>query len=345
MDVSGAPAMDIIPVRACPMCGREDDETVFADVRDLRFGVGGTWRFVRCRACGAVFQTPRPADLAAAYPDTYSQHRVPVPPRIEAAPPAAALKTFLRRVVLAAHGYDVRASAAGRAVGHVLELSPALRYAAFHASLIQPRHVPAGRLLDVGCGNGRFVAWARLTGWDACGVERDPVAAAIAHRLSGCRIHPSLAELRAELRTRTAAEAAFDVITLNHVLEHVPDPAALLGEIHTLLKPGGKFHIGVPNWNSWTRHLFGSTWFALEPSRHLVMFTPRRLRRLVEDSGFIVESVATSSLREHAHFAANWQLRFGAAPPAIIVAAMKTLSICVNAGNDEIILRARRAPS
>ncbi len=246
--------------------------------------------------------------------------------------------------MLAAHGYDVGASAADRAAGRVLALSPALRYAAFHASLIQPRHVASGRLLDVGCGNGRFVAWARLAGWDACGVERDPVSAAIARRLTGCRIHASLAELRAGLRASGTADAVFDVITLNHVLEHLPEPAAMLAEIHSLLRPGGELHIGVPNWNSWTRRLFGSTWFALEPSRHLVMFTPRRLRRLVQDCGFTVESMTTSSLRERAHFAANWKLRFGAEPPAIIVAAMKTLSVCFNAGNEEIILSARRAP-
>jgi SAM-dependent methyltransferase len=335
--------MDTIQVRACPLCGGEEHETVFADVRDLRFGVGGTWTFVTCRACGAIFQTPRPADLAAAYPDAYAQHRTPAPPRFEATPPAAAVKTFLRRAVLAAYGYDVRTSFAGRAVGHVLTLSPALRYAAFHASLIQPRHVRGGRLLDVGCGNGRFVAWARLAGWDACGVERDPVSASIARRIGGGRIHASLAELRAGLREGGGVEAAFDVITLNHVLEHVPDPAAMLAELHALLRPGGTLHIGVPNWNSRMRRLFGSTWFALEPSRHLVMFTPRRLRRLVEDSGFTVERIATSSLRERAHFAANWTLRFGAAPPAIVVAAMNALSVCIDAGSEEIILRARRA--
>jgi hypothetical protein len=48
-------------------------------------------------------------------------------------------------------------------------------------------------------------------------------------------------------------------------------------------------------------------------------------------------------LRERAHFAANWTLRFGAAPPAIVVAAMNALSVCIDAGNEEIILRARRA--
>jgi 2-polyprenyl-3-methyl-5-hydroxy-6-metoxy-1,4-benzoquinol methylase len=338
--------MDTVPVHACPLCGRAEHDTVFAGVRDLRFGVGGIWTFVQCRTCDAVFQTPRPADLTAAYPEGYSQHRVPAPPRFDAAPPAAALKTFLRRAVLAAHGYDVAASAATRAIGRVLDLSPALRYHAFHGSLIQPRHVPRGRLLDVGCGNGRFVAWARLAGWDACGVERDPVSAGIARRVSDCRIHASLDELYAELRTGFRdrdMRGAFDVVTINHVLEHLPEPAATLAEIHGLLRPGGMLYIGVPNWNSWMRRLFGGKWYALEPSRHLVMFTPRRLRRLLEESGFTVESIRTSSLRERGQFTANWKLCFGAEPPAVVAAALKTVSVTVDAGNDEIILRARRA--
>jgi SAM-dependent methyltransferase len=332
-----SPTIETTPVDACPLCGSRDHRILFRDVPDRRLGVSGAWTFVRCRACAVVFQTPRPIDPAAAYPRDYDQHRTYAVPRIETSPPMATLKTWMRRAILAASGYDAGVSRVSRAAGRVLRLHHELRYAAFHASLIQPPGPPRGRLLDLGCGNGRFVAWARLVGWDTYGVESDPVSAAIARRISGAAIYASLADL-------PVGDEAFDVITANHVLEHLPDPAATLARVHRLLQPGGTLYICVPNWNSFGRYLFGTGWIGLEPSRHLVMFDRRRLRRLVEQTGFHVESVRTTMTRERARFDENWMLRFGRSAPPVLVRALTLASIVADFGNDEIILRARRAP-
>ena len=330
------PSIETTAVDDCPLCGSANREVVLRDVTDARLGVGGAWTFVRCRDCRVIFQTPRPTDPAVAYPRDYSQHRKPPMPRLESGSRAAGLRTWIRRAVLAASGYDAGASPACRAAGRVLRLSRELRYAAFHASLIQPPGPPAGRrLLDLGCGNGRFVAWARLVGWDACGIEPDPVSAAIAREINGAPIYRSLEDL-------PAADGAFDVVAANHVLEHLPDPAGALRRVHRLLRPGGTLYVGVPHWESWMRHLFGQRWIALEPSRHLVMFDRQSLRRLVEQSGFEVESVRTTSMRERARFDENWRLRFGRAAPAVLVGLVKLGSIVADLGNDEIILRARR---
>jgi O-methyltransferase len=324
--------LQTIPVDVCPLCRSSDHEVLYPGLIDRRLGVGGSWTFLRCRACAVVFQNPRPADPSAAYPPQYSQHTAPPPPRLECEPPFAAFKTWIRKAVLAASGYPHLASRFARIAGSILRLSREARFAAFHGSLVQPEGPPR-RLLDLGCGNGFFVAWARLLGWDACGVEADRVSAAIAREVSGAQIHESLDAL-------PLADGSLDVITANHVLEHLVDPAAALAHCRRLLRPGGTLYVGVPNWASWERRLFGTAWHALEPSRHLIMFDPPRLRRLLEDSGFEVKTMRTTSMRERGRFAVNWRMRFAVAAPFGVARAMRIGSTLFNVGDGEIIVRA-----
>jgi SAM-dependent methyltransferase len=103
------------------------------------------------------------------------------------------------------------------------------------------RHAPRsrGRLLDVGCGTGEFLAHARDRGWNVVGVEPSPRAAADAerHGLAVRRV-ASLAEV---------ADGRFDAITLWHALEHMHDPGCQLAEVRRLLTPGGCVVVAVPN--------------------------------------------------------------------------------------------------
>jgi SAM-dependent methyltransferase len=81
---------------------------------------------------------------------------------------------------------------------------------------------------------------------------------------------------------------SFDVITMWHVLEHLPDPQATLAEAHRLLRPGGVLLIAVPNFGSLQARLTGPYWFHLDVPRHLFQFRSRDLVTLLERVGLSV---------------------------------------------------------
>src|SRR5581483_1316461 len=97
----------------------------------------------------------------------------------------------------------------------------------------------AGRLLDVGCSTGALLAAAQQHGYEVAGVEVNQAAAQYARQRTGAPVATG------SLESEELPERSFDVITLNHVFEHVVDPPALLARIQALLKPGGLLFIGV----------------------------------------------------------------------------------------------------
>lgn len=148
--------------------------------------------------------------------------------------------------------------------------------------LRQLRGMPTGRLLDVGCGKGRFLAAARQAGWSVIGVEFAQHLAAEARDRYGL-------DVRAGDFLETPLDGPFDVVTMWHVLEHLTRPADAVARSWELLRPGGRLVLSVPNIESLQAVLSGPSWFHLDLSRHLFHFTPRSLRRLVERHGFRVE--------------------------------------------------------
>jgi SAM-dependent methyltransferase len=78
----------------------------------------------------------------------------------------------------------------------------------------------------------------------------------------------------------------FEVITLWHVLEHVPRPVELLRGLEQHLAPGGALVVSVPNLQSWQGRLFGGQWFHLDAPRHLIHFEPETLRSTLARVGF-----------------------------------------------------------
>jgi SAM-dependent methyltransferase len=102
----------------------------------------------------------------------------------------------------------------------------------------------------------------------------DATATERARRRHGLHVHlGALSEL-------VLPGSTFDVVTMSHVIEHVPDPLALLRECHRLLKPGGRLIAVTPNANSLGHHQFGSDWTWLDPPRHLHLFSPTTLAQL-----------------------------------------------------------------
>ncbi len=137
-------------------------------------------------------------------------------------------------------------------------------------------------LLDVGCGNGHFLAAAIEKGWNINGVELDSETAARAANLTGLTIAPSLKEID------PAKE--FQVITLWHVLEHVYELDEYFQFFKSRLAKDGKLLFALPNPASFDATYFKQYWAAYDVPRHIYHFTPATIAALAEKYGFRLKS-------------------------------------------------------
>ncbi|MFQ5894544.1 MAG: methyltransferase domain-containing protein [Nitrospinota bacterium] len=135
-----------------------------------------------------------------------------------------------------------------------------------------------GKLLDIGCGAGTFVAYASKEGYEASGIDFSVEAIEAGKRRFG--IESLFATTLEEFR-RGQPHEIFDAITSFEVLEHVESPALFLGEMKELLKPGGRIALSVPNRDRWPVREFNDY-----PPHHLTQWSERSLRRLLEALGF-----------------------------------------------------------
>ena len=135
-----------------------------------------------------------------------------------------------------------------------------------------------GRLIDIGCNEGRGLALYQKRGFQVEGLETNENAAAIA-RAKGFRIFPD------EFSTTSQAQP-YDVAVLSNVLEHTLDPKAMLSFVHRLLRPGGEVWISCPNAESWLREVFGRSWINWHVPFHIVHFSRNSLTNLLQESGF-----------------------------------------------------------
>jgi SAM-dependent methyltransferase len=153
------------------------------------------------------------------------------------------------------------------------------------ARLVREQVSPAGRtVLDVGCGNGKFLRAMRADGWEVSGIEPSPAGAERARHDHGLEI------LCRNVLDVDMAGRRFDVITLWHVLEHVPEPAAYLRHVAQWLAPDGRLVVAVPNFAGVEARLTGPRWAFLDIPRHLFQFTPRSLALTAEQAGLAVVS-------------------------------------------------------
>ncbi len=147
-----------------------------------------------------------------------------------------------------------------------------------------------GKILDVGCGEGSFLAAMARRGWDAHGVEISKEGAARASARPGVKI------CGRPLEECGFEPGSFDLVTLWHSIEHAADPESLLKRAAELLKDDGAALLAFPNADSWDFRLFGARWFHLDPPRHLNYFSPATMERLLRKCGLRTESVGQFSL-------------------------------------------------
>jgi len=159
-------------------------------------------------------------------------------------------------------------------------------------SLGPSRERPA-RVLDIGCGSGQFLARLIARGHEGYGTELSASTGARASRVPGLKLRVG------ELTADTYPRGGFDVISIWHVLEHLPDPDQVLRFCHGWLHERGALLIAVPNADSWQAKIFQGSWFHLDPPRHLDHFTRRSLASALERAGFRIERLSTLSWEQN----------------------------------------------
>ncbi len=144
---------------------------------------------------------------------------------------------------------------------------------------------PRPRLLDVGCGSGAFARMMSTRGFDAVGVEPFSLGRPVKEA------HLEL--IRATFDDVKADLGKFDVVTMWHVLEHIPDPKTLLQGVLDVLSPDGTMVISVPNFASWQSRVFKGGWFHLDPPRHITHFDPTTFHALLDGLDLEIASERT----------------------------------------------------
>jgi len=137
-------------------------------------------------------------------------------------------------------------------------------------------HRPQSRiptLMDFGCGTGQFLRKSQQAGWKITGVEPSTPAREEANRLTNATITASIDSNSGQLN---------DVITLWHVLEHIPNLNDTISTLKKLLQPAGTLFIAVPNPESWDAQQYSRFWAGYDVPRHLWHFTQRNMTALLK---------------------------------------------------------------
>jgi SAM-dependent methyltransferase len=237
------------------MCGASC-QPVLANLHDDRFGAPGNFDIVKCHSCGLEQTVPQPTDdqLKELYEQFYNFGGE-----------TGTSYTKIRGGFFASPLYRLWLKWDGDISFHLRQ--------------------GTGRLLDIGCNEGRTLSLYARNGFQAEGLELNEVAAAVA-RQRGFQVYTlPLGEFE--------PENPYDYVVLSNVLEHAIDPFEMLFHVKRVLQPGGQVWISCPNANSHWRTVFGRHWINWHVPFHLWHFSPQTLKTILNKAQFMIQEIST----------------------------------------------------
>lgn len=267
-------------VKSCPVCNSPKRKILFDNLRDYFFECApGSWSLHQCEQCSCAYLDPRPdkETINIAYSNYYT-HKDNTKKK---SPSKRGFWHRLRDDYLAKkyNFTDPHALWPGRWLIHLLPFRKCYIDNVFTRNL--PKKIVANtNVLDIGCGNGDFLFFAKKAGWSTRGIDFDPIAVQLAQSRGLNVTEDSIDSIYDE-------NISYDFITLSHVLEHVSDPVKMIEDCYKLLKPGGGLWIETPNIDSNGLKIFKNHWRGLEPPRHFILFNRQSLVQLLLNKGFI----------------------------------------------------------
>ncbi len=232
----------------CILCGAALEMSV-AELSDTRFGVPGSYEIHRCVRCALEQTVPRPSitDLKSLYEKYYNFGG----------------ETGTRYTRWREHFFFSFLNRFWSALDGDI-------------SFYQQRGT--GRLIDIGCNEGRGLRIYSRNGFQVEGLELNETAAAVA-RKSGFVVQTCLLP-------DFAPTQPYQVVVLSNVLEHSLNPQQMLQDVYRILAGGGEVWISCPNSESWLRRLFGRSWINWHVPFHISHFSSTTLHRILQGAGY-----------------------------------------------------------
>lgn len=260
---------------SCPLC-HADQPSPYLTASDYLWKMPGEFQIVQCAKCQHVYLNPRPTleTIGHYYPLHYTPYHLDVEPEHSEAETEAAGQP------LSSQPWYL-----SRSVRRIPGLRALYRWLRHNEGDYIPAvdaEVPRG--LEIGCAGGAFLTHLRERGWEVWGVEPSEAPARRA-REQGLPVHVGT------LESAGFPEQTFDAVFAWMVVEHLHDPQGTLHELRRVLKPGGRFAFSVPNLGCWEPKIFGKYWYCVQAPTHLHHFTPRTIRRLLDETGFVTEYI------------------------------------------------------
>ncbi len=251
-------------ITSCILCGSSKFKFMYFS-KDRMFNLPGKFAVKKCSKCFLVFLDPQPnqALLKKHYPSVnyYSYYRSKRRGAFEV------LREYLFKHYYSTNIFSLLIST-------FIQNVPAI-----------PSYVRDGKILDVGCGDGDTLVQLKKMGWETYGLDIDSKAIEIAKKRG---INARLGTFR---EISKYPDNYFDAIRLYHVIEHLDNPSECLSLISKKLKKEGELLIGTPNIESPVAVLFRSYWYNLDTPRHLFLFSPQTLGKLLNKNDFAINNM------------------------------------------------------
>jgi SAM-dependent methyltransferase len=237
----------------CPMGCAPNDEVLWRGI-DRQHPSEVMFQVVRCRDCTLMRTNPRPTieSMSAYYPSTYAPHA----------------------------GVSPAALAGSVTTGLMARLKRGMRMDGTRD--LVPPEVVEGRVLEVGCADGRFLSKLRERGLTGVGIEPSERAAASA-RARGFEVWTG------GLESCPGFAEPFDLVVASHAFEHLHAPLDSFYKLRSWCTDRAWLACSVPDAGSLAARIFGSAWYDLDVPRHLFHYTPHTLSAVLARAGWRVE--------------------------------------------------------
>lgn len=199
--------------------------------------------------------------------------------------PFAGLRDTLRELIICGYyGYNSihkehKFCRWGRCLGAIPALRSRAIYGMGELFPLRSKNHAAPLIVDVGCGEGDYLKMMQGLGWRVLGIEPNPLAASHAES-------KGIPVFRGILQEANLSDSTADQITMNHVLEHLPDPFTPIKESFRVLKPAGRLIMHTPNAQALGHKIFKRNWYGLDAPRHMFIFSLKSIRLILQKTPF-----------------------------------------------------------